>query len=173
MNDVASRLVNRIQLTTDGFTAYREAVGLAWYNVPVDYAMPIKQYEATNVGPGRYSPPVCIACYEEADAGRAGNLDHVSTSYVERQNLTMGHADEAVHTAHERPQQEAREPHPFARDPLPALQLRAARHETLRKTPAMKAGLSKGLWSIEDMVKLWSTEDHRRGDARVYDGEAQ
>ena len=152
MQDVASRLVNRVQLTTDGFHPYREAVGLAWYKVPVDYAMLVKEYRATNIGPGRYSPPECVAAKPKPILGEP-DMDHVSTSFVERQNLTMrmqmrrftrltnafskkveNHAHAlAIHYMH----------YNFAR-----------LHQTLRATPAMRAGVDGRLWSVEDIVRL-------------------
>jgi IS1 family transposase len=152
MKDVAGRLVNRIQLTTDGFHAYREAVGMAWYNVPVDYAMLVKRYAAVHDGGGRYSPPVCIGATKKPIQGEP-DLEHVSTSFVERQNLTMrmqmrrftrltngfskkfeNHCHSlAIHYVY----------YNFARI-----------HQTLRVTPAMKVGIEKRLWGIEDIVKL-------------------
>src|SRR3954466_7669475 len=87
MNDVAGRLTNRVQLTTDGHRAYLDAVEDA-FGGEIDYAQLIKVYGAENPGPGRYSPPAVIGtetCAVSGDPDRR----HVSTSYVERQNLTI------------------------------------------------------------------------------------
>lgn len=152
MKDVASRLNNRIQLTTDGLAAYKEAVGLAWYNVPVDYAMLIKSYEAQSIGPGRYSPPVCISAVAKGIKGEPDPA-HVSTSYVERQNLTMrmqirrftrltnGFSKKVENHCHSLSIHYAW--YNFARY-----------HQSLRMSPAIKAGVSDHLWSIEDIVRL-------------------
>src|SRR5205085_1313529 len=84
---LASRLVNRVQLTTDGHHAYLKAVDGAFGN-EIDYSMLVKMYGAENPGAGRYSPPSCIGCRKDKVVGRP-DPKHVSTSYVERQNLTM------------------------------------------------------------------------------------
>jgi IS1 family transposase len=88
MRDVASRITNRIQLTTDGHRVYAEAVEDA-FGADIDYAMLVKIYGASNDSPeSRYSPATCIGCRTGV---LAGNPDpkHISTSFVERQNLSM------------------------------------------------------------------------------------
>ena len=88
MVDVASRLRSRVQLTTDGLHAYLNAVDGA-FNGKVDYAQLVKIYGTDPQAPrGRYSPPVCTGI---SSTVRSGDPDpeHISTSYIERQNLTM------------------------------------------------------------------------------------
>jgi IS1 family transposase len=87
MQDVASRIGNRIQLTTDGHRVYAQAVENA-FGSEIDYAMLVKIYGASNDGESRYSPATCIGCRTGV---LSGNPDpkHISTSYVERQNLSM------------------------------------------------------------------------------------
>lgn len=88
MQDVASRISNRIQLTTDGHRVYAEAVEGA-FGADIDYAMLVKIYGASNDSPeSRYSPATCIGCRTGI---LSGNPDpkHISTSFVERQNLSM------------------------------------------------------------------------------------
>jgi IS1 family transposase len=87
MHDLASRLANRVQLTTDGHRVYVEAVESA-FNEDIDYAMLSKIYRAAGGPETRYSPAVCIGCETKVISGTP-DPEHVSTSYVERQNLTM------------------------------------------------------------------------------------
>ena len=88
MQDVSERLANRVQLTTDGHKAYLVAVEGA-FGIDVDYAMLVKIYGPSPEGAkGRYSPAECIGATKETIVGRPAQ-DHISTSYVERQNLTM------------------------------------------------------------------------------------
>jgi len=87
MGDVASRLTTRVQITTDGHKAYLEAVEGA-FGMNLDYAMLIKLYGSPTAPETRYSPGVCIGTETVYISGRP-DPKHVSTSYVERQNLTM------------------------------------------------------------------------------------
>jgi IS1 family transposase len=88
MDDLAKRLANRVQLTTDGHRAYLEAVEGA-FGDDVDYAQLVKLYGAApESAKGRYSPAECIGARKERVTGNP-DREHVSTSYVERQNLTM------------------------------------------------------------------------------------
>ena len=88
MDDLARRLDSRVQLTTDGHKAYLEAVGGA-FGADVDYAILQKIYgTAPDAARGRYSPAICIGAKKEPVEGNPDPA-HVSTSYVERQNLTM------------------------------------------------------------------------------------
>jgi IS1 family transposase len=87
LTDVESRLASRVQLTTDGHAMYLEAVDRA-FSRNVDYAQLVKRYGPTPEGEHRYSPAKCIGCEKSREIGRP-NPALVSTSYVERQNLTM------------------------------------------------------------------------------------
>lgn len=87
IHDLAGQLANRVQLTTDGHRVYLEAVESA-FGSEIDYAMLVKLYEADSQPDSRYSPPECISCRTVVISGRP-KMHHVSTSHVERQNLTM------------------------------------------------------------------------------------
>ena len=149
MGDLSERLANRVQLSTDALSTYVDAVERA-FGADVDYGQAVKFYEAEPISPGRYSPPRVVA---QAKSVVAGDPDqaHISTSLVERQNLTMRmsmrrltrltngfskkvenlQAAVALHFAH----------YNFVR-----------LHRTLRVTPAMAAGVSDRLWSLEELV---------------------
>ena len=147
--DVASRLRNRVQLSTDGLRQYIAAVDQA-FGAEVDYATIVKSYEAEPIGEGRYSPPR-VSAVEKTPISGAPVAELVSTSYVERQNLTMrmgmrrftrltngfskkleNHcAAVALHVAH----------YNFVRS-----------HRTLRTTPAMAAGVESTAWSMADLL---------------------
>jgi len=156
MHDLASRLANRVQLTTDGHRVYLTAVELA-FGTDVDYAMLVKLYgNDTPDRESRYSPPEVISCRSIPLIGNPRG-EHISTSYVERQNLTMRmkmrrftrltnafskkvdnhRAAVALHYMH----------YNFCRI-----------HQTLRVTPAMEAGIADRIWTIEDLVGLLSQE---------------
>jgi len=87
MEDLAGRLANRVQLTSDGLKAYITAVKAA-FGDDIDYAMLVKMYGNTSEGQKRYSPAQCIGCKRKTIKGRP-DPEHVSTSYIERQNLTV------------------------------------------------------------------------------------
>ncbi|MEK7572091.1 MAG: IS1 family transposase [Patescibacteria group bacterium] len=157
MNDLKGRLANRVQLTTDGHKVYLKAVEDT-FGIDVDYAMLIKLYGETPEGEKRYSPADCIATETQVIQGKP-DIKKVSTSYVERQNLTMRmsmrrftrltnafskkvenlEAAVALHFMH----------YNFCRP-----------HKTLNKernlgiTPAMAAGVTNRRWAIEDIVGL-------------------
>lgn len=149
MDDLRARLANRVQLTTDGHRAYLEAVEGA-FGADVDYAQLVKLYGATITAPGRYSPAECTGIKK---IRREGNPDiaHVSTSYVERQNLTMRMSMRRF----------TRLTNAFSKkldNHIHALALYFAFynfcriHKTLRISPAMAAGITDRLWSFEDIV---------------------
>ena len=81
------RLANRVQLSTDGLAAYADVVERA-FGADVDYGQAVKFYEAEPIGPGRYSPPHVVDIERTATAGTP-DAAHISTSIIERQNLTM------------------------------------------------------------------------------------
>lgn len=87
LNDLSDRLDNRVQLSSDSLKAYVEAVENS-FGANVDYAQVVKTYEAEPSGAGRYSPPHVISAARLIISGFP-DLKNVSTSYVERQNLTM------------------------------------------------------------------------------------
>jgi len=87
MNDLAGRLANRVQLSSDALAAYVEATEQA-FGADVDYGQAVKFYDAEPARPGRYSPPKVTYSERNVIAGQPDTA-HISTSYVERQNLTM------------------------------------------------------------------------------------
>lgn len=87
MDDLANRLANKVQLTTDGLKVYLDAVDNA-FGGEVDFAQLVKIYGPDKSGPGRYSPPEVVGVEHEAVCGTP-EPRHISTSYIERQNLTV------------------------------------------------------------------------------------
>ncbi len=151
MDDLASRLANRVQLTSDGHRAYLEAVEGA-FGCDVDYAQLVKMYGATVGAPGRYSPADCTGIKK---IRREGNPDiaHVSTSYVERQNLTIRmHMRRFTRLTNAFSKKVENHAHAVA---LHMMYYNFVRiHKTLRVTPAMAAGVADRLWEIADIAKL-------------------
>ena len=151
MNDLAERMAHRVQLTTDGHAAYLDAVDEA-FGDNVDFSQLIKVYGKPSGPDTKYSPPQCIGTkkYKVNGNPKTGN---VSTSYVERQNLTMRmsmrrftrltnafskkienlNSAMALHFMH----------YNFCRI-----------HTSLKVTPAMAAGVTGKLWEIEDIINL-------------------
>lgn len=151
MDDLASRLANRVQLTSDGHRAYLEAVEGA-FGCDVDYAQLVKLYGNTIGAPGRYSPAECTGSKK---IRREGNPDiaHVSTSYVERQNLTIRmHMRRFTRLTNAFSKKVENHAHAVA---LHMMYYNFVRiHKTLRVTPAMAAGVANRLWEIADIAKL-------------------
>ncbi|HTO55152.1 MAG TPA: IS1 family transposase, partial [Myxococcota bacterium] len=151
IRDLAGRLTNRIQLTTDGYSVYIRAVEDA-FGEDIDYAMLVKIYAADAPSDARYSPPVCTGARKQRIAGDPVAA-HVSTSYVERQNLTMRMSMRRftrLTNAFSKKVENLR--HAVA---LHFMHYNFARvHQTLRVTPAMEAGVSDHVWSIEEIVGL-------------------
>ena len=154
MDDVASRIKTQIQLTTDGHKAYLEAVENA-FGGRADYAQLIKTYGAAPEGKTvRYSPAECTGIRKEVIAGHP-DLDKISTSYVERQNLTMRMGMRRF-TRLTNAFSKKIENHAHA-VALYFMHYNFVRiHQTTRVTPAMEAGLSKNLWTVGDLVDLIS-----------------
>ena len=152
MDDVADRLANRVQLTTDGLKAYLNAVEGA-FGADVDYAQLVKLYgDVPESAQGRYSPAECTGIRRTRVEGRP-DPKHVSTSYVERQNLTMRMQMRRF----------TRLTNAFSKKGLPHYHMVALYtvwynfvriHKSLRVSPAMAAGISDRLWSMEDVVAL-------------------
>lgn len=149
VDDLAGRLANRVQISSDGLKLYVDAIEQS-FGADVDYAQIVKFYEAEPIGPGRYSPPKVVAVEKSYIAGNP-DLNITSTSYVERQNLTMRmnmrrftrltnafskkvenlKAAVCLHFAH----------YNFVRI-----------HKTLKCTPAMEAGVVNALWTMNDLI---------------------
>jgi IS1 family transposase len=149
MDDLRARLANRVQITTDGHKAYLEAVEGA-FGADVDFAQLVKLYGPTITAPGRYSPAECTGIKK---IRREGNPDiaHVSTSYVERQNLTMRMSMRRF-TRLTNAFSKKLENHIHALALYFAFYNFCRIHKTLRVTPAMAAGITDRLWSLEDIV---------------------
>ena len=151
MKDVASRLANRVQLTTDGHKAYLDAVDDAFSGM-IDYAQLIKLYGEDAHGEKKYSPAVCTGTKRATVIGRPDEK-HVSTSYVERQNLTM-----RMHmrrfTRLTNGFSKKIENHCYAIALHFVYYNFVKIHKTLRVTPAMEAGLTNRWMEISDIVKL-------------------
>jgi len=151
MQDVAGRLANRVQLTTDGYKPYLEAVDGA-FGADIDYAMLIKLYGDTPGPKGRYSPAECTGAIKTRIEGRPAGK-HVSTSYSERQNLTMRMSMRRFTRLTNAFSKKA-ENHAHMVALYTTWYNLVRQHKTLRVAPAMAAGLSATLWSMEDVVAL-------------------
>ncbi len=158
VQDLAGRLACRIQLTTDGLKLYLEAVEGA-FGADIDYSMLIKLYGESPEQEKRYSPAKCIGTKTQCCSGDP-DPRHVSTSFVERQNLTMRmqmrrftrltnafskkvenlEAAVALHFMH----------YNFGRV-----------HQTLRITPAMQAGIADHVWALEEIIGLLEAREEK------------
>lgn len=154
MNDLASRMKHRIQITTDGHKAYIEAVEDA-FGSDVDYSQIVKLYGVERIEEeARYSPAKCIGAKKKRINGNPDD-ESVSTSYVERQNLTMRMSirrftrltnafSKKIDNLH----------HALA---LHFMYYNFCRvHQSLRVTPAMEAGVTDHVWDIEEILTLLS-----------------
>jgi IS1 family transposase len=165
MDDLRQRIVNRVQLTTDGHSAYLRAVDEA-FGIDIDYAQLVKLYGAApESAKGRYSPAECIGARKEPVTGNP-DPKHISTSYVERQNLTMRMSMRRF----------TRLTNAFSKklanhDHAQALYFLfynfARQHKTLRMSPAMAAGIETRLWSMADIVALIDEREAMRTGMRM------
>jgi IS1 family transposase len=152
MQDLASRLVNRVQLTTDGHKMYLSAVEEGFQGA-VDYAMLVKMYGKAPEGPEvRYSPAECIGCERIGITGQP-DPKHVSTSYVERHNLTLRMGMRRYTRLTNAHSKKLRN-HTAALGLFLCFYNFCRLHQTLRVTPCMAAGVTKTVWSIGDLVAL-------------------
>ena len=151
IHDLKDRLASRVQLTSDGHRPYLEAVESA-FGSDIDYSMLVKLYGHEPTQEARYSPPKCIGARRRRIIGKP-DRNLISTSYVERQNLTLRMQNRrftrltnafskklenhkhmlAIHFMH----------YNFCRI-----------HQTLRVTPAMEAGIAKHVWALEEIMGL-------------------
>ena len=150
MADLKARLANRVQLTTDGHKAYLKAV--AEVDFDADYAMLNKIFATDSAGPGRYSPPKCIGAVKEAIMGNP-DPQHVSTSFVERQNLTMRMSMRRF-TRLTNAFSKKFENHCHALALYFFFYNFCRVHKTLGATPAMASGLVDHVKKMEDAVAL-------------------
>jgi len=158
MDDLASRLANRVQLTTDGHRVYLQAVEDA-FGKDIDYAMLVKLYGEDRKTEARYSPAECIGCREQAIMGHP-NPKYISTSHVERQNLTM-RMQMRRFTRLTNAFSKKVDNH-FWAIALHYMHYNFCRiHQTLRVTPAMEAGISDHVWTIEEICGLLEAKSER------------
>ncbi len=150
MDDLASRLTNRIQLSSDAMAAYPDAVERA-FGAQVDYGQIVKEYASPDTeGQRRYSPPEVVAVHKTMKSG-SPNVDLISTSYIERSNLTVRTHCKRL----------ARLTLAFSKkleNFKAAIALHLAYynlvkfHSTIRCTPAMAAGVESSAWTVTDLV---------------------
>src|SRR4051812_6890781 len=150
-NDLRQRLANRVQITSDGHRPYLTAVD-AVFGDDVDFAQLVKIYGADPQGERRYSPAICLGAKKQRVIGNP-NPKHISTSFAERQNLTM-----RMHmrrfTRLTNAFSKKLENHAYAVALHQMFYNFTRIHQTLRVTPAMAAGVTDRLWEMTDIVKV-------------------
>lgn len=163
VDDLKSRLANRVQLTSDGHKPYLQAVDTVFGN-DVDYAQLVKIYGKDIEGEKRYSPAKCLGASKNAVIGNP-DRKHISTSYAERQNLTM-----RMHmrrfTRLTNAFSKKLENHAYAVALHQMFYNFVRIHQTLKVTPAMAAGVTSKLWEVSDiveMVEAWEAERAQTG----------
>ncbi len=166
VNGVADRLATRVQLTTDGLKAYLDAVEGA-FGADVDYAQLIKLYGASpETAKGRYSPAECTGIIKTPIEG-GPDQKHISTSYVERQNLTM-RMSMCRFTRLTNAFSKKLESHIYAISLYFVFYNFCRIHKTLKITPAMAAGLTGTLMNMEDVVALIDAAAPKPGRSKTY-----
>jgi hypothetical protein len=151
MDDLASRLANRVQLTSDGHKAYLEAVESA-FGGDIDYAMLVKLYGESPEAEKRYSPAACIGAHKTVIEGEP-DPKHISTSFSERSNLNVRmHTRWFTRLTNAFSKKVENHAYSVA---LFAVYYNFVRiHKTLRTTPAMAAKVTSRLWEIGDIVDV-------------------
>jgi len=152
MHDLKDRLANRVQLTTDGHRAYLSAVEDA-FGAELDYAMLQKIYGSVNESPEtRYSPAICMRARKAVISGKPDH-NHVSTSFAERQNLTMRMSMRRfTRLTNGFSKKVENHEHALA---LYFMYYNFCRiHQTLRVTPAMEASVSDHVWDSAELIAL-------------------
>ena len=151
LQDVASRLANRVQLTTDGHKMYLDAVPDA-FGEDVDFAQLVKVYGDSSEGQKRYSPALCLGTKRHEVIGDP-DPKHISTSYIERQNLNMRMNNRRfTRLTNAFSKKLQNHIHSLALFHMHYNFVRV--HQTLRVTPAMESGLSSHVWSIQEVASL-------------------
>src|ERR1035438_2996431 len=157
MVDLAGRLAGRVQLTSDGLKFYRQAVKAA-FGRDIDYAQLIKIYgEIDTEGQRRYSPATCIGCEVKTFIGDP-DVDHISTSYIERHNLTMRMSNRRF-TRLTNGFSKKVENHAAQVAIFMVMYNFGRKHMTLGTSPAVKAGIADHVWLIEEIVGLLETRE--------------
>ena len=162
IRDVAARLANRIQLTTDGFKPYVTAIDDVFLG-DVDYAILVKQYALPNVGEQRrYSPSICTGCKSEPHSGNP-DAEHISTSFVERQNLTVRMSSRRyTRLTNGFSKKFENHQHAVALHYFHYNFIR--KHQTLKTTPAVAAGIADKPLTVLDLVKMIEDEEGKLGE---------
>ena len=152
INDLAPRFASRVQLTSDGHRPYLEAIEGA-FGADIDYAMLVKTYGASpDSAKGRYSPADCTGAIKTPIMGKP-DAKHISTSFVERQNLNIRMGNRRM----------TRLTNAFSKKAVNHAHMMSVYfmhynfvriHQTLKITPAMAAGVTKRLWEMSDMVSV-------------------
>jgi IS1 family transposase len=158
--DLQPRLANRVQLTSDGHNAYLNAVEEA-FGIDVDYAQLVKIYGQALEGQRRYSPAVCTGATKHKVTDNP-ERKHVSTSYVERQNLNIRMGNRRMtRLTNAFPKKAENHAHMMA---IYFMHYNFVRiHKTLKITPAMAAGVSTKLWEMADMVAVLEAWEATQG----------
>jgi IS1 family transposase len=151
IQDLADRLANRVQLTTDGLKVYLNAVIDAFAD-DIDYAVLHKIYGAEPANEARYSPAKCIGCDRVRVLG-GPDPRYISTSYIERQNLTMRMSMRRF-TRLTNAFSKKIENHSAAVALYMMYYNFGRKHQTLGTTPAVKAGIADHIWTVEEIVGL-------------------
>jgi IS1 family transposase len=165
MQDVADRLANQVQLTTDGHHAYLDAVERA-FGIDVDYAQLIKMYGTAPDAEKRYSPPVCVGAKKDTFNGKPDKR-HISTSFVERANLTM-RMSMRRYTRLTNAFSKRIENHCYALALYFVWYNFVRIHKSLRVSPAMAAGVTDTLRDMEWMVSLIDARAPKPGPRGLY-----
>lgn len=170
MDDLRGRLANRVQLTTDGHKAYLEAVEEA-FGADIDYAMLVKLYGEGPQSETRYSPAECIGFRKDVVAGRPVKAD-ISTSHVERSNLSMRmHMRRYTRLTNAHSKKFENHCHMVA---LYTVWYNFVRiNKAVKMAPAMAAGVSKTLWTMDDVVGLIDAAAPKSGPRGPYKKRAE
>jgi IS1 family transposase len=166
MDDLAQRLTHRIQLTSDGHRCYADAVEGAFGN-QIDYAQLVKIYgEAPEGSQGRYSPAECTGIKKKLMSG-SPDEKHISTSYIERSNLTMRmHNRRFTRLTNAFSKKFESHVHMIAIYTVFYNFLRI--HKTLRVTPAMAAGLTDRVWDMAAVIAMMDAVAPKPGRPKTY-----
>ncbi len=160
ISDLAPRLASRVQITSDGHRPYLEAIEGA-FGGAIDYAMLIKMYGPAPEGQRRYSPPVCTGTHTYRIEGNP-DPKHISTSYVERQNLNIRMGNRRMTRLTNAFSKKAKN-HAYMMA-IYFMHYNFVRiHQTLKITPAMAANVTRKLWEMSDMVAALEEWERNRG----------
>ncbi|MEM6855362.1 MAG: IS1 family transposase [Planctomycetota bacterium] len=158
--DMADRIDGRFQLTSDGLAAYLDAISDA-FGDGIDYAMLVKIYGAERPDHARYSPAVCTGARKNVVIGNP-DKDHVSTSHVERQNLTVRMQNRRfTRLTNAFSKKLANHQHHVALHYFHYNFVR--KHQTIKTTPAMMAGIVDHRWTMVEFVEMLEREEKARG----------